>query len=88
MQATYYHPGLGTMEPAGALTTFARKITKLLGMAIGYGLENYIRHAYVFIMQNFEPWRQALSIWFQQRSLYRPCGRFAVAYVRTHTNRQ
>src|SRR5258705_13379987 len=52
-QATYYHPGLGTMEPAGALTTFSRKITKLLGMALGYGLENDIRDTYVFLMQNY-----------------------------------
>jgi len=53
-QVTYYHPGLGTMEPAGALTTFARKITKLLGMAVGYGLANDIRDAYVFLMNNFQ----------------------------------
>jgi uncharacterized protein (DUF2235 family) len=53
-QLTYYHPGLGTMEPAGALTTFSRKITRILGMAVGYGLANDIRDAYVFLMQNFE----------------------------------
>jgi uncharacterized protein (DUF2235 family) len=53
-QITYYHPGLGTMEPAGALTTFSRKITKMLGMALGYGLASDIRDAYVFLMQNFE----------------------------------
>src|SRR5689334_23093294 len=52
-QKTYYHPGLGTMEPAGALSTFSRKITKLLGMAIGYGLSLDIRDAYVFLMQNY-----------------------------------
>ena len=54
-QATYYHPGLGTMEPAGALTTFTRKWTKLLGMAIGYGLATDIRDAYRFLMERFEP---------------------------------
>jgi len=54
-QATYYHPGIGTMEPAGALTTVARKITKLAGMALGYGLENDIRDAYVFLMKEYEP---------------------------------
>jgi uncharacterized protein (DUF2235 family) len=51
-QLTYYHPGLGTMEPAGALTTFARKVTKLLGMAIGYGLADDIRDAYIFVMNH------------------------------------
>src|SRR3954469_25801198 len=47
-QATFYHPGLGTREAAGALTSFARQTTKLLGMAVGYGLEDDIRDAYVF----------------------------------------
>ena len=52
-QLTYYHPGLGTMEPAGALTNFSRKVTKLLGQAVGYGLANDIRDAYVFLMRDF-----------------------------------
>jgi uncharacterized protein (DUF2235 family) len=54
-QVGYYHPGLGTMEPAGALTTFSRKVTQLLGKAIGYGLADDIRDAYVFIMRNYVP---------------------------------
>jgi uncharacterized protein (DUF2235 family) len=54
-QVTYYHPGLGTMEPAGALTTFARKLTKVLGMAVGYGLANDMRDAYVFLMRTYRP---------------------------------
>ena len=54
-QVCYYHPGLGTMEPAGALTTFSRRITTLFGKAIGYGLEDDIRDAYVFIMNHYLP---------------------------------
>lgn len=54
-QATYYHPGLGTMEAVGAISSFGRKVTKLLGKAIGYGLESDIRDAYVFLMRYFEP---------------------------------
>src|SRR4051794_18925825 len=54
-QVVFYHPGLGTMEPAGALTPLARKTTKLLGMAVGYGLEADVRDAYVFLMNNYEP---------------------------------
>ena len=42
------------MEPAGALTNFSRKVTKLAGMAVGYGLAADIRDAYVFLMQNYE----------------------------------
>jgi len=53
-QVAYYHPGLGTMEAAGALTPFARKVTKLLGMAIGYGLSSDIENAYVFLMRHFK----------------------------------
>ena len=52
-QATFYHPGVGTMEAVGAVTTFGRKVTKLLGLAIGYGLETDIRDAYVFLMNHF-----------------------------------
>jgi uncharacterized protein (DUF2235 family) len=54
VQATYYHPGLGTMEAVGALTMTSRRITKLLGQAIGYGLETDIRDAYVFLMNHFQ----------------------------------
>ena len=53
-QKTYYHPGVGTMEAAGAVTMVGRKVTKLLGKAIGYGLETDIRDAYVFLMNHFE----------------------------------
>jgi uncharacterized protein (DUF2235 family) len=52
-QVSYYHPGLGTMEPPGALTGLARKTTRLLDQAFGSGLDRDIRDAYVFIMNNF-----------------------------------
>lgn len=48
-QVSYYHPGLGTMEPAGALSPLTRKFTKLLGMALGYGLSSDIWSAYSFL---------------------------------------
>jgi uncharacterized protein (DUF2235 family) len=53
-QVTYYHPGLGTMEPPGTLTGIKRGLTKTLGQALGWGLEADIRDAYVFLMNNFE----------------------------------
>ena len=52
-QIAFYHPGLGTMEPAGALTTTQRQVTQLLGKAVGYGLSNDVRDAYVFLMNNY-----------------------------------
>jgi uncharacterized protein (DUF2235 family) len=54
-QVTFYHPGIGTMEPFGSLSPVARKFTRLLGMAVGYGLENDIRDAYAFLIQTYEP---------------------------------
>lgn len=54
-QVAFYHPGVGTMEPPGALTTFSRKVTKGLGLAVGYGLEADIRDAYVFVMNHYQP---------------------------------
>src|SRR5438477_11845333 len=54
-QCTYYHPGIGTMEPPGALTPLRRRFTRVLGMAVGAYLENDIKDAYVFLMQTYEP---------------------------------
>ena len=53
-QVAYYHPGLGTMEAVGAISTPARQLTKLMGLAFGYGLETDIRDAYVYLMTEFE----------------------------------
>lgn len=65
-QVAYYHPGLGTVEPPGALTGFGKSITKLLGKAIGYGLESDVRDAYVFLMNNFEPDDQVFLFGFSR----------------------
>jgi uncharacterized protein (DUF2235 family) len=54
LQIAYYHPGLGTMEPPGALTNCARTVARLSGQAFGSGLEADIRDAYVFLMNHFE----------------------------------
>lgn len=54
-QCTYYHPGVGTMEPPGALTPLRRWVTRVLGLAIGAYLENDIRDAYAFLMRSYEP---------------------------------
>lgn len=53
-QCTYYHPGIGTMEPPGALSPLRRRVTRVLGLALGAYLENDIRDAYVFLMQNYQ----------------------------------
>jgi uncharacterized protein (DUF2235 family) len=53
-QIAFYHPGVGTMEPAGALTSTERSVTRLLGKALGYGLSNDIGDAYTFLVDNFQ----------------------------------
>jgi len=53
-QRTYYHPGVGTMEPPGALAPWTRRLSRLLGQAVGAYLENDIRDAYAFLMGCFE----------------------------------
>jgi uncharacterized protein (DUF2235 family) len=53
-QIGFYHPGVGTMEAVGALTSGARQVTKLLGLAFGYGLEADVRDAYVYLMNHFD----------------------------------
>ena len=54
-QIAFYHPGVGTMEPPGSLTPLHRRLTRLLGQAIGAGIEHDIRDAYIYLMRSFEP---------------------------------
>ena len=54
-QIVYYHPGLGTMEPPGALTPWRRMFWRTMGLAFGFGLSADIRDAYVFLMNTYEP---------------------------------
>jgi uncharacterized protein (DUF2235 family) len=54
-QVAFYHPGIGTMEPEGAITDIGRKVRRGLGMAVGWGLERDLTHAYGYIMNVFEP---------------------------------
>jgi len=53
-QVSFYHPGLGTMGPPGALTQFDSWWTRNLGLALGRGIEDDIRDAYEFLMERYE----------------------------------
>ena len=53
-QLAYYHPGVGTMAPPGALTRISKGVTRLLGMAAGYGLFDDIHDAYSYLMNNYQ----------------------------------
>ena len=54
-QIVFYDPGLGTEGAPGALTLTGKAITKILGLAFGYGLSKNLADAYAFLMQNYEP---------------------------------
>jgi uncharacterized protein (DUF2235 family) len=55
LQIAYYHPGVGTMEPPGALSSWSKKVTRLAGLAFGYGLDRDIADAYTFLMNSYRP---------------------------------
>lgn len=65
-QITFYHPGIGTMEPFGSLSPITRAFTRLLGMAVGYGLGNDIRDAYTFLVEKYEPGDQIYLFGFSR----------------------
>lgn len=54
-QLTFYHPGIGTMEPPGALTTFDKLWTVGFALAFGRSIEDDIRDTYVFLADRFAP---------------------------------
>lgn len=54
-QVVYYDPGLGTEGAPGALTPVGRWVTKILGLAFGYGLKKNLSDAYAFLVQHYEP---------------------------------
>ena len=53
-QVTFYDPGVGTMPAAGVPTGIAKRISVLLGLAIGLGFNDNVRDAYGYLMDNFE----------------------------------
>jgi uncharacterized protein (DUF2235 family) len=53
-QIAYYDPGVGTFSAQGAWTPIGRRVTKLAGLAFGYGLRTNLGEAYTYLMQNYQ----------------------------------
>lgn len=53
-QLNYYDPGLGTLGTPGFRTWTFTKLSRLRGLATGYGLEDNVKDAYLFLMRNYE----------------------------------
>ncbi len=54
-QVAYYDPGLGTLPAAGLQTKTAKALTKVAGLAFGYGLPTNTKEAYTFLMRVYQP---------------------------------
>ncbi len=54
-QLRFYGPGVGTEGSPRASTAVGRTVTKVLGLAFGYGIKRNTVDAYTFIMNNWEP---------------------------------
>ena len=54
-QVMFYDPGVGTMGSQGAFTSVGRGVTKILGLAFGYGLKANVAEGYRYIMDHYDP---------------------------------
>lgn len=54
-QTRFYSAGVGTLESPKALTAIGRRISRLFGLALGYGLKANVVDCYTFLMRHWEP---------------------------------
>lgn len=52
-QLVWYDAGIGTTESSRALTSIGRRMTKVAGLAFGYGLKDNMLEAYRFLMSSY-----------------------------------
>jgi len=67
-QVVYYDPGVGTIHATGSQTVIAKAISKLLGLAFGYGISRNMADAYLFLMRNYEPKDRVYLFGFSRRA--------------------
>jgi uncharacterized protein (DUF2235 family) len=53
-QIAYYDPGVGTFSAQGAWTPVGRSVSKLVGLAFGFGLRTNLAEAYTYLIQHYE----------------------------------
>jgi uncharacterized protein (DUF2235 family) len=75
-QIALYRPGIGTSGAPGTITPIGRAVTKLLGAALGFGIDLYVWDAYSYLMRHFEPGDRVFLFGFSR-------GAFAVRAVAT-----
>jgi hypothetical protein len=65
-QVACYDPGVGTFASAGAWTPLARAVSRMGGLAFGWGLRQNLGEAYTWLMQNWEPGDQVFIFGFSR----------------------
>ncbi len=53
-QIVYYDPGVGTLGADGSWLRLWRKITEVWGLATGWGLDEKVKDAYRFLIENYD----------------------------------
>lgn len=53
-QLVYYDPGVGTFGSEGAWSRLWRKASEIWGLATGWGLDDNVKEAYKFIVENYQ----------------------------------
>jgi len=53
-QIVYYDPGVGTMGGAKSWLRVFRKMSEIWGLATGWGLDQNVKEAYRFLVENYE----------------------------------
>ncbi|MEA3390366.1 DUF2235 domain-containing protein [Sphingopyxis indica] len=53
-QLVYYDPGVGTFGAEGAWSRFWRKAHEVWGLATGWGLDQNVKEAYRFLVENYD----------------------------------
>ncbi|MFC5755810.1 T6SS phospholipase effector Tle1-like catalytic domain-containing protein [Rhizobium sp. GCM10022189] len=53
-QIVYYDPGVGTLGAADAWSRFYRKTIEVWGLATGWGLDENVKGAYRFLVENYD----------------------------------
>ncbi|MFC3816784.1 T6SS phospholipase effector Tle1-like catalytic domain-containing protein [Lysobacter sp. GCM10012299] len=54
-QIAYYDPGVGTFSAQGAWTRASKWLTRVMGLAFGYGLATTLAESYGFLQRNYRP---------------------------------
>ena len=68
-QVAYYHPGVGTMPAKAALWFVSRWLTRMAGLAVGYGTLENVADAYGFIVEQYRPGDRIYLVGFSRGAL-------------------